>query len=289
MREYYLLTKPGIIRGNLITAVASFFLASNANIDIRLLTSLIGGVIFVIASGCVFNNILDRNMDSKMERTKKRAIVTGEISIKNAILFGTTLGLCGIAILFYCTTLLATLFGLLGLIFYVVVYGYAKRRTYFSTLVGSISGAIPPVIGYTAVTNNLDIVAILLFLILVAWQMPHFYSIAIYRKNEYEKAGIPLLSIVKGVEVVKKQIIIFTILFFIFTNTLFILGYTNWVYLVVINAVSGWWLIKGLEGFRTSDNDIWAKQMFGISLIVLLVFSVMISIQSFLPFAIPQL
>ena len=286
LRNYFALTKPGIIRGNLITSIAAFFFASHQLIDLRLMLSLVVGTTFVIAAGCVFNNILDRDIDKKMERTKKRALVTGQVTVKNALFFGLALGCSGIIILWQYTNPLSASFGLIGLFFYVIVYGYAKRRTLHSTLIGSISGAIPPVIGYTASTNTLDIGTGLLFIILVTWQMPHFYSIAIYRIEEYKKAEIPLLSIIKGVLTVKKQILFYTVLFIVSVYSLFLFGYVGSLYLVVMSAVGGWWLVKGYQGFETSDTEKWAKQMFGVSLVVLLVFSIMISIQGFLPFGI---
>jgi heme o synthase len=284
MKEYYELTKPGIIRGNLMTAVASFFLASRGAIDIEKLISLIIGIIFIVASGCVFNNVLDRDIDRKMARTKKRALVTGDISIKSALLFATTLGACGLFILLVLTTPTAATFGLLGLFFYVVVYGYAKRKTPYSTLIGSISGAIPPVIGYTAATNTVDIASFLLFLILVTWQMPHFYSIAIYRRDEYLNAGIPLLSIVGSVGVVKEHITFFIVLFLIAVSSLYLFGYAGIVYLVAMVIVGGWWLLTSISGKATVDDNNWAKKMFGISLIVILVFSIAITLQSFIFF-----
>ena len=213
IKDYYSLTKPGIIRGNLITAAAGFFLASKDIVDMKLLLAMLVGTSLVIASGCVLNNYLDISIDKQMARTKKRALVTGTITSKNALIFATILGLSGEIILLIFTNLLTALIGLFGLFVYVIVYGAAKRRSTHGTLVGSLSGAVPPVAGYTAVTGSLDWAALTLFLILVCWQMPHFYAIAIYRYNEYKAAGLPMLPIVKGIRATKLQILNYCLFF----------------------------------------------------------------------------
>lgn len=211
--SYYQLTKPGIIRGNLFTTAGGFFLAAAGSVDVVLLLSTLLGTAFIIASGCVFNNYIDRGIDSQMTRTKKRALVTGKISSRSALLYGSILGIIGLLILLIFTNFLTTRIAIAGFIFYVVLYGYFKRRSIYGTLVGSVSGAIPPVIGYSAVTNTFDIGAILLFLILASWQMPHFYAIGIYRLSEYKKANLPILSVVKSVHLTKLHIVLFIVAF----------------------------------------------------------------------------
>jgi protoheme IX farnesyltransferase len=281
MKTYYRLTKPGIIRGNLISATAGFLLASKSDINFILLFYTLLGTSLVIASGCVFNNYLDIDIDKKMSRTKNRATVTGAVSVKNVIIFASILGLLGIGTLFLFTNVLTTILGLIGLFFYVVVYGYYKRNSVHGTLIGSISGSIPPVAGYTAVSGSLDVGAMLLFLVLATWQMPHFYAIAIYRIKDYKAASIPVLPLVKGIEATKKQMIIYMILFAISALMLWVQNYTGLVYLIIMTASSLWWIKIGITGYKTKDNDKWAKSVFKSSLLVLLIFSFMISIDSF--------
>ena len=146
-KNYYLLTKPGIIRGNAIPAIAGFCLASSKNFNALLLIETLVGISLVIACACVLNNIIDKDIDRKMKRTKERALVTGAITDKNALLFGIVLGASGLCVLEIFTNLLTVLIGVAGLIFYVVIYGWAKRRSIYGTHVGSISGAMPPVAG----------------------------------------------------------------------------------------------------------------------------------------------
>lgn len=281
-KRYYYLTKPGIIRGNVITAAAGFLLASKNEFHLGTFIAMLVGISLVIASACVLNNYIDRKIDAKMERTKKRALVSGSISVQNAIVFASILGFGGLVSLSF-TNLLAICLALIGVVFYVVFYGIAKRKTVHGTLVGSVSGAIPISVGYCAASGAFDIGAILLFLVLVFWQMPHFYAIAIYRKKDYQAAGIPALPIEKGNHSTKIQIVLYIIAFIIASYTLMVFGYTGYTYLLVMALLGVWWLRMAVQGFSTKDDEKWAKKVFGFSLIVLLAFSVMIAVEVLLP------
>jgi heme o synthase len=276
-------TKPGIIRGNAITATAGFLLASAGNIDLGLYLGTIVGLSLIIASGCVFNNFIDRGIDKKMKRTKNRALVTGQISAQTAVIYGIVLGLLGALCLYLFSNNLALFIALFGLFMYVVVYGIAKRRTVHGTVVGSVSGAIPPVVGYVAASNSLDSGAQILFLILVCWQMPHFYAIAIYRMKEYAAAGIPVLPIKEGIKATKIQIMLYIAAFVIATSLLTVFGYTGYTYLAVAAGLGLGWFRLGLKGFNTGDSERWARKMFGFSLLVIMLLSVTISIDTLLP------
>lgn len=283
MYDYYSLTKPGIVRGNLITTAGGFFLASAGNIDfLRLLLALFGTAC-VIASACVFNNFLDIKIDEKMERTKKRALVTGKVPVVNALIFASILLFGGLTLLLVANFLTATV-AFLGFIFYVVVYGYFKRASVFGTLVGSIPGATPPVIGYVAVSNSIDLGAALLFLILVMWQIPHFYAIAIFRRDEYSAASLPVLPVVKGVNTAKRHIAYFAVGFVFAITLLSVFGYTGGIYLFVMLAISSIWLYKIFSGFTIAQNVSWARGVFGYSLIALTAFSILISLNFAFPF-----
>lgn len=282
IRELYLLTKPGIIRGNAITATGGFFLAANGEFNPVLFVAMLLGLSCIVASGCVLNNIVDRKIDSRMKRTKRRAIVTGAISRRQALVFAIGLGFAGAAILFYFTNFLTLTLALLGHFMYVVVYGIAKRRTVHGTLVGSIPGAVPPVVGYVAITGALDVVAGLLFLILVFWQMPHFFAIAMFRSKDYAAASIPVLPLVAGSATTKKHILLYIAAFICGVAALTLVGATGYIYIAVMLLTGLWWLRLGFKGYN-ADEIIWAKKMFGASLVVILVFSVMISLESFLP------
>jgi protoheme IX farnesyltransferase len=283
-KTYYHLTKPGIIRGNAIPAIAGFFLASRGNVSYLLLLETLIGISLVIAGACVYNNYLDREIDKKMARTKNRAIALGLVSKRSALTYATVLGILGLAVLAVYTNWLTVAIGVLGLFFYVIVYGVAKRRSVHGTLVGSISGALPPVAGYVAVANRIDAVAVTLFFILVFWQMPHFYAIATYRRKDYKAAGIPVLPVVKGLRTAKRDILLYTLAFGVAAVTLSFTAHTGLPYFLVALGLSLFWLLSGLRGFTAKDDDRWARKMFGISLLVLTVLCVFIGLSGFSAF-----
>jgi protoheme IX farnesyltransferase len=227
------------------------------------------GIALIIASGCVFNNYIDRGIDTKMKRTKKRALVAGTVSPAHALTYGSALGIAGSAALLLGTNALTLCVALTGLFFYVVVYGVAKRRTVHGTVIGSISGAIPPVVGYTAAAGQLDGAALLIFLVLVCWQMPHFYAIAMFRKDDYAAARIPVLPVVKGMQVTKYYILAYVVLFIIAVALMTLLGYTGYVYVAIMEAIGVFWLYRGVRGLRVTNDIAWARGMFFVSLIAL--------------------
>ena len=277
LKSYYYLTKPGIIYGNLITAAAGFLLAAKLNVDWWLLVALLGGTAGVIGSACVFNNYLDRGIDSRMARTKKRALVSGKIRPRAALIYGSALGIIGFLVLGVFTNWLVFAIEFTAFVFYVAIYGWAKRNTSMSTLIGSMPGAAPPVAGYCAVTNHLDGGALILFLILVFWQMPHFYGIALYRYKDYKAAKLPVMSVSHGFLSTKIQALGYIIAFLAAVASLKIFGYAGSAYLVVIGLLGLAWVGLGLRNFNSGDDSRWGRQIFLFSLIVNLGFAVMIS------------
>ena len=278
IHEYYRLVKPGIIYGNLLNVAGAFLLASRGSINFILFAITLLGIALIIASGCVFNNYLDRDIDAQMERTKKRALVRGTISGNSALIFASVLGILGaISLLF--TNLLTLVIALFGLFAYVCLYSlWSKRYTVHSTLIGAISGAIPPVVGYCAVTNSLDTGAIILFLILAAWQLPHAFAIAVYRFDDYKAAAIPVLPVQKGIFVTKVYMALSTGLFFCSILSLYLFGYTGIVYLIALSALSFAWLALSIAGFFTSNDTLWGQRMFLLSLVIIFSFCVLIAI-----------
>lgn len=284
INRYYSLTKPGVLYGNVITGIAGFLLASYGAVDIPLFFATILGMSLIIASACVLNNYLDRDIDSIMERTKNRLVANGTIPGQNAVFFSIILGLLGLLTLILYTNWLVVGIGIVGFIDYVLLYGVlSKRLSIHGTLVGSISGAAPILAGYVAVTNTIDIGAVLVFLILFFWQMPEFYSISIYRRDEYKAAKIPVMSVIKGIKSTKVQILFYTLAFVVSTLLLTLYGVTGKTYFVVMAALGTYWTWLALQGLQAKDNNAWARKMFRFSLIILLAFCFMISINSLLP------
>lgn len=195
MKQYYHLIKPGIVYGNTIVAVAGFLYAGNkapAGVDWLLGVSAAAGLACIIASACVFNNYFDREIDKKMERTKNRALASGLISIRQALIFGSILLCVGVAVLYFFTTPMSLAVALAGFCVYVFAYTPLKHYSPYALFVGAVAGATPPLVGYTAVTNMLDSTAWLMGAFLFVWQLFHFLAIAVYRNDEYVAAGVPL-------------------------------------------------------------------------------------------------
>ncbi|MCD1126187.1 heme o synthase [Jinshanibacter sp. LJY008] len=279
IKKYLLVTKPGIIFGNMISVIGGFLLASQGSVDFSLLFATIIGVSLVVASGCVFNNYIDRDIDCLMERTKNRVLVQGLISPAITILYACLLGMAGFALLYVYTNLLAVEFALLGFVVYVGLYSlYLKRKSVYGTLVGSLSGAAPPVIGYCAVSNQFDTGALILLVIFSLWQMPHSYAIAIFRYKDYLAASIPVLPVKRGISVTKNHITMYIIGFIVATLMLTISGYAGYSYLFVAAVVGFGWLIMALTGYKTTDNKIWAQKLFIFSIVAITTLSIMMSV-----------
>ena len=283
-KSYLQLMKPGITLSNTLTAVAGFVLATTMfEFSIWAFVGGIAGTAFVIASACVINNILDRDIDKRMKRTAKRELASGSIPTYNAVVFGVLLGIIGFSLLFFLTNILTLLLGVIAYIWYVVIYGVAKRTTVLSTVIGGVAGALPPVAGYTALSGTLDAAAIILFLILFFWQLPHFYAIAMFRQKDYAEAKLPIWSVKYGLKNTKVQILISAVLFVAVVPWLTIFGYTGIVYLVLSLGLALAWVVKGIKIYRTADDIKWARTMFGISLMVLLSMCVLIAVGGYLP------
>lgn len=268
-RRYLTVTKPGIIMGNLISVAGGFLLASRGDVDFMLMAATLIGLSLVVASGCAINNCIDRDIDAKMQRTRSRVTVTGEMSLKAAFWHGIVLGVMGFALLVAYTNATAVFFAALGYVVYVGVYSlYMKRNSVYGTLVGSLSGAVPPVVGYCAVSGQFDAAAAILLVMFSLWQMPHSYAIAIFRFKDYEAANIPVLPVAEGIEKAKLHIVLYIAVYAIVTMMLSIAGYTGIGFLAVACTTSFWWLLMALRGYRPDiDMTRWARQVFGFSIL----------------------
>ncbi|CFR09128.1 protoheme IX farnesyltransferase [Yersinia frederiksenii] len=284
IKQYLQVTKPGIIFGNLISVVGGFLLASKGVIDYPLFLATLFGVSLVVASGCVFNNYIDRDIDRIMERTKNRVLVKGLIDPKVSLIYASVLGIAGMLLLYVAANLLAMMLAVIGFVIYVGVYSlYMKRKSVYGTLIGSLSGAAPPVIGYCAVTGQFDMGALILLLIFSLWQMPHSYAIAIFRFKDYQAANIPVLPVIKGISVTKNHITLYILAFMVATLMLTLSGYAGYKYLVVAAAVSVWWLGMALRGYKATNDIVWARKLFVFSIIAITSLSVMMSVDFNVP------
>lgn len=253
--------------GNAITAIGGFALASRGTFDFGLFFAMLIGLSLIIGSACVFNNCIDCDADKKMQRTQNRAMARGIIAPKNAIVFAIALGLLGVTLLIDHVNLITTAIAMLGFVVYVLGYSFLKYRTTHGTLIGSVAGAVPPVVGYCAVSNELDMGALLLFAIIVLWQMPHFFAIAIYRIEDYARASIPVLPIKRGMRATKIQMLLYVLAFFVSSLMLTAFGYTGVAYTVIAAILGAVWLVLSIRGFRAVNDKLWARKMFLFSLI----------------------
>ncbi|MCE7659237.1 heme o synthase [Vibrio fluvialis] len=272
IKGYISITKPGIIIGNLISVAAGYFLAAKSEAaDVALLAYTLAGVAMVIASGCVVNNIFDRDIDLRMNRTRGRLLAQGEINVDHAFVYAIALLLGGTALLYRMANPLSTVVVLLGYVFYVFFYTmWYKRTSVYGTLVGSVSGAVPPLVGYLAVTNYISLEAVLLFALFCLWQMPHSYAIAMFRMQDYKTAGIPVLPVVSGIEKARKHMMAYVVAFNLVALALFLLGECGYEYLVIASAVCFMWTKVTFKPV-TEDNYVeWSKTVFKVSLLVVM-------------------
>jgi len=279
IKKYLLLCKPGIIFGNLISVGGGFFLASKGNVDLSLLLATVIGVSLVIASGCVFNNCIDSDIDANMQRTQSRVMVQGIIPSFHAIFYASILGFTGVILLYVFANLLSALLVTFGFVVYVVLYSmWFKRSSVHGTLVGSFSGAMPPVVGYCAVTNNFDLCALILLLMFSLWQMPHSYAIAIFRINDYRAANIPVLPIVCGINCTKKHMVYYVSAFTLMSVALSISGYVGYIYFIATVVTSGYWLWLTYSGYSVQNDTYWARKIFILSIVIITILSVVMAI-----------
>lgn len=279
LKNYLSLTKPGIIFGNLIASAAGFFLAAKGQIDWPLLLATIFGVVFIVGSGCAFNNVIDRDIDGKMQRTKNRVLVTGLLSVNRALVFATMLGTIGFGLMYFFTSPLALAFGALGFVVYVGFYSLMfKRTSVYSTAIGSLSGACPPVMGYVAVTGTMDIAALILLMAFCLWQIPHSYAIAIYRFSDYQQAKIPILPIIKGTRSARFHMLAYIIAFVIVCVMLTQQNYASILFAIVMTTLGLYWAYVAVMEYGASNEQLWGKKLFILSVIIICSFSALISL-----------
>ena len=284
LKNYIRVAKPGIVLGNLITAAGGFFLAAKGRIDLAVLPATLLGISLVVASGCVFNNWIDRNLDRKMVRTRERVLARRLIAPKIAVAYGLLLGIVGTALIWATANLLSVAITLAGFAVYVGLYSlYLKRSSIYGTLIGSLAGAAPPLAGYCAVSGRFDTGALILMLIFTLWQMPHCYAIAVLRYDDYAAAAIPVLPVKQGITVVRKLIFGYILAFTTAALMLTVAGYTGYSFFAVAAVLGCCWLYLTWSGHNAYDERLWAKKLYVFSILTVFVLSVMMSIDAALP------
>ena len=239
-RRYLELTKPRVVALITFTAVVGTLLASPGAPPLAALVWGNLGIALAAACAATLNHVLDRRIDAQMARTRARPLPSGQLKERQALVFAALLGVSAMAILAFLVNLLTALLTFLSLIGYAVVYTvWLKRATSQNIVIGGAAGAAPPVLGWAAVTNGIDPNALLLFLIIFVWTPPHFWALAIARRDEYARAGIPMLPVTHGVAHTRLQILLYTVLLVVVTLMPFLTRMSGLIYLaaaLVLNA-----------------------------------------------------
>lgn len=281
-RDYYQLCKPNVVLLMLLTSVIGMLLASPEMVSLQVL--IIGnlGIGLCAGSAAAVNHLVDRHIDLKMARTVNRPVAKGRVEPINAAIFALLLGIAGMWLLMgYINELTAwlTLASLLG---YAVVYTlYLKRASPQNIVIGGIAGAAPPLLGWTAVTNSIDGHALLLVLIIFAWTPPHFWALAVHRKDDYAKAEIPMLPVTHGVRYTKIHILLYSFMLLAVTMLPFATGMFNWLYLlgaVVLGAGFIYWALVML----LTDRPTAAMDTFKYSIIYLMALFIIMLLDHYL-------
>ena len=244
-RDYYEMCKPRVVMLMILTAMVGMFLAvpGMVPLDVLILGNI--GIALVAGSGAVVNHLIDHRVDSLMKRTHNRPIPQGRVDPKQAAIFAAAIGVAGMLILLVWVNALSAWLTLASFVGYAFIYtGYLKRATPQNIVIGGLSGAMPPLLGWSAVTGTIEPGALILVLIIFAWTPPHFWALAIHRKEEYAKTGIPMLPVTHGEHVTKLHIILYTIIMILITLLPYLTGMSGPVYLlaaIVLGLGFLWW------------------------------------------------
>lgn len=281
------LTKPGVTRMVMVTALCGA-LAAPREINWPSLVLALMGTCLVVASANALNMFLERDVDGKMPRTMVRPLPSGRLSAEAALRFGLLMAAVGLPMLTFGVNPASGLLAALALVSYVAIYTPLKRASDFALHVGAVPGALPPVIGYAAVTGDVGVEAVLLFAILFVWQLPHFAAITIFRRTEYERAGLKVIAVERGVAGAKRFIVFHSLALLGVSLLPTVLGIAGWVYFAIASISGCAFLLLGLHGAgwlpggppapRGAEADSrWAKRLFFASLpYLVLVFAALV-------------
>lgn len=234
-QDYLEMTKPKVVALLMVTAIIGMFLSTQPGVSVPLSVLIWGslGMAMAMGASAVVNHVMDQRIDTLMSRTENRPIATGKVSSRQAIIFSILLSFSSMLILCYFVNVLTAVLTFFGLVGYAFVYTmYLKRATPQNIVIGGLAGAIPPLLGWTAVTNNVHPHALLLVLIIYVWTPPHFWALAIHRRDEYAKADIPMLPVTHGIDYTKTNVLLYTILLLISTALPYLTGMSGMIYLI---------------------------------------------------------
>lgn len=280
LRDYVTLAKPRITLMVIITALGGLFLANRAGRlaegledgpgpSATLVLSTVIGIALIVAGANALNMYIERDVDRRMVRTRTRPLPTGRMAPRNALVFGVVTSSLAVPILAVGTNTLTALLAVIANLLYVLAYTPLKQHSQYALHVGAIPGAIPPLLGWTAGTGRIDTTGVVLFMVLFLWQIPHFIAIALFRKRDYARAGLVVTPNVVG-ELASRHAIVRWIFPTVATSLLVVpLGLAGHGYLVIASLLGAVFFTWGCYGLRSETGPRWAKSLFGISIVYL--------------------
>lgn len=260
LKNFYALCKPRVTGLIVFTAIIGMFLSTPGMVPIDILIASSIGIAFVSGAAAAFNCLIEEKIDALMARTKGRPLPKGEVSQKETAIFSSILGGFGLFILFYFVNSLTMWLTFITFLAYAVIYTiFLKPATPMNIVIGGASGAMPPVLGWAAVNNYVAPEAIVLFLIIFCWTPPHFWALALYRRDEYAKAGMPMLPVTHGEQFTLLQIVLYTIILVIVTMAPFSVGMTGLIYLVFATVLNAYFLYFVVMLYRNYSDKLSMK------------------------------
>lgn len=282
LKSYYLLCKPNVVYMMLICALVGMLLAEESVSSISRIVIALIGIAFCSGSAASINQVIDRKADASMTRTDQRPIPQGDLSAVHASTFALVIGLTGALILYFFINTLTMILTLASLIGYAFIYTvYLKRATPQNIVIGGLAGAAPPLLGWASISNTVDPYALLLVLIIFVWTPPHFWALAIYRKDEYAKESIPMLPVTHGVAFTKLQIVLYTIILFIVSVLPYIVLMSGWIYLFSAITLSSIFMYYSIKLYYSDDNA-FAMKTFNFSIYYIFLIFVALLLDHFL-------
>ena len=256
LKSYYQLCKPNVVYMMLICAFVGMLLAEETVRSFGYLFVALSGIALCSASAAAINQVIDRNTDASMTRTDQRPLPKGELSATHASVFAFVIGVIGTLILYFYVNTLTMILTIASLIGYAFIYTiYLKRATPQNIVIGGLAGAAPPLLGWSSITNTIDPYALLLVLIIFVWTPPHFWALAIYRKDEYAKESIPMLPVTHGIVFTKLQIVLYTIILFIVSLLPYVVLMSGPIYLYSALILSSMFLYSSVKLYYSNDDE----------------------------------
>ena len=281
--DYYELCKPRVVALIIFTAIVGMLLATPGMVPWQPLLFGTLGIGMAAASAAAINQIVDQRVDADMLRTRNRPLPTGHLSNAQALVFASILGIVSMAILVLLVNPLSAILTLCSLIGYAFIYTlYLKRATPQNIVIGGAAGAAPPVLGWVAVTGQIDPNSLLLFLIIFAWTPPHFWALAIHRRDEYSKVNIPMLPVTHGIAFTRLQVLLYTIILVAVTALPFAVRMSGWLYFVGAMILGAVFLSYAIRLQAGKDPRI-AIKTFGYSILYLMLLFALLLVDHYVP------